>query len=98
MLTPKEKAEELFRAMYNSSPGISKDAAKLCAVEAVKELMERDRAWCEMMLDTHGLDINYNASLEVFNEVISEIEKIPITGIRKSYKRKNPVKPNKDGR
>lgn len=87
-MTPKEKAKELYEAMYNSTSGISKDSAKNCAIEAVKELIERDRAWCELMLKEHNIEINFSNSVEVFNEVIEHLQKMPFT-LRKSYKRKS---------
>ncbi len=95
-MTPKEKALELYKAMYNSSHQISKDSAKYCAIQAVKELLERDRAWCDMLKTTYGMDIDYENSLKMFEELLEEIEKISTISLRKSYKRKTNFKSNRD--
>ena len=73
MITPKEKALELFlkfRQIPPSSPytGVDDDEAKQCAIVAVDEILDID---CCDMSEEH-----FNNHIEYWQEVKSELEKL----------------------
>ena len=72
-MTPKEKAEELYRKMYTQHPNIYPSTAKNCALIAVDEIIKSNPTseYSAPFLGSRTYDnTNY------WNDVKKEIEKI----------------------